>query len=290
MRTTMCLALICACATTTMHAQAPRPGFEVASVRPNTSATAPPRIAVQAGGRWTATNVTLRMLIRNAYGVQDVELFGVPDWAASESFDIIAKAEENVPPGPPGDEPGPMQLMLQSLLEQRFVLRVHREARELPVYELLRARPDRLGPKLQESTVDCAATIAASLAQDRLQTSADGRPLCGLRLRPGQLAGSAIPIAPFARTLSSFAQRPVVDRTGLGGNYDIELSWTPDQLPPRGPGAGPNDPIRINGVDIDPNGPSLFTAIQEQLGLKLAPTRAPVNVLVVDGVQRLTPD
>ena len=102
---------------------------------------------------------------------------------------------------------------------------------------------------------------------------------------PGQLGGGGIPLEAFVGVLSQFVQRVVVDRTGLAGSFDIDLSWTPDQLPQGGPppGAPPFPPI-------DPNGPSIFTAVQEQLGLKLESTRGPVDVLVIDGVARPTPD
>jgi uncharacterized protein (TIGR03435 family) len=93
----------------------------------------------------------------------------------------------------------------------------------------------------------------------------------------------------LATALSQVVQRSVVESTGLNGNFDFELSWTPDQLPSR-PGMPADQPFRMNGVVIDPNGPSIFTAIQEQLGLKLESERAPVVVLVIDHVERPTPD
>jgi uncharacterized protein (TIGR03435 family) len=90
--------------------------------------------------------------------------------------------------------------------------------------------------------------------------------------------------------LTSAVQRTVVDRTGLSGNYDVDLHWTPDNLPQRAPGTSPDQPITVNGVSFDPNGPSLFTALQEQLGLKLESTKGPVDVLVIDHVEKPTAD
>ena len=97
-----------------------------------------------------------------------------------------------------------------------------------------------------------------------------------------------MPIPVFLQYLAPRVNRVVVDRSGLTGNFDIEVQWTPDQLPPRPPGLAADQPIRVNGEPIDPNGPSLFTALQEQLGLKLDATRAPVDV--VDRVERPSPD
>lgn len=269
-------------------AQVPRPAFEVASVRPNKSGDGMVRLGIEPGGRFTATNVPLRLLIRNAYQVQDFQLVDAPDWIRSERFDIVAKAEADVPPGPIGGPPGPMQLMLQSLLAERFKLVLHTEQRELPIYALVLARSDgRLGSQLRPSTVDCVELIKAARGRGGPPPPlAPGeRPMCGMRIGPGQLGGGAIPLDTFSGLLSQFVQRVVVDRTGLSGSFDIDLSWTPDQLPQGGPppGAPPLPPI-------DPNGPSIFTAVQEQLGLKLESTRGPVDVLVIDGVQRPTPD
>jgi uncharacterized protein (TIGR03435 family) len=109
-----------------------------------------------------------------------------------------------------------------------------------------------------------------------------------MRMRPGNLSGGGSPLSQFASTLSMFAGRIVLDRTGLTGTFDIDLSWTPDQMPQRPPGAA--DAPLINGAPIDPNGPSLFTAVQEQLGLKLDSQKSPVGVLVIDHVEPPTPD
>jgi uncharacterized protein (TIGR03435 family) len=104
-----------------------------------------------------------------------------------------------------------------------------------------------------------------------------------MRIGPGTLAMGGSPLANFAQSLGMFAGRIVLDRTGLDGNYDITMTWTPDQMP-RPAGDGP--PPQINGVAIDPNGPSLFTAVQEQLGLKLDSQRGPVETLVIDRAEK----
>jgi len=264
------------------------PAFEVASVKPNKSGDGRVMIGMQPGGRFTATNVPLRMLIRNAYQLQDAQLVGGPDWIASDRFDIMAKAEGDPPPTPPGTA-GPIQLMLRTLLADRFKLVVHNETRELPIYALVLARSDgRLGPQLRPAAVDCAAMAAArgrggpppALPQP------GERPTCGMRIGPGQMAGGGFPLSQFATTLSQFVQRGVVDRTGLTGNFDLDLTWTPD-FQGRG---GPPPPGAPDLPPIDPNGPSIFTAVQEQLGLKLDSQKGPVDVLVIDRVEQPTPD
>src|SRR6266705_3108674 len=145
----------------------PAPAFEVASIKPNTSGDGRIMLGNQPG-RFTATNVTLRLLIRNAYQLQDFQISGGPGWLASDHFDIVAKIEAGVqdamPIGPPvpGQGPTPLQLMLRSLLTERFKLAVHSETKEQPIYALVLARSDgRLGPDLKKSETDCAALMAA---------------------------------------------------------------------------------------------------------------------------------
>jgi bla regulator protein blaR1 len=257
--------------------------FEVASVKPNHSGDGPNRLALQPGGRITAENMALRNLVRFAFQLQDFQLVGGPDWIAKERFDVVAKAEHDIVPTPPGTT-GPGQLMLRSLLADRFKLAIHQEKRELPVYALVVARSDgRLGPQLQRSAVDCQAIVTAQLGRGGPAPMVNGRPQCGMRNAPGNLIGGGFPLSQLVTALSQFAQRTVVDRTGLTGNFDVELHWTPEQLLTPPPGAPPLPPV-------DPNGPSLFTAVQEQLGLKLESTKDSVEVLVIDHVEHPTPD
>jgi uncharacterized protein (TIGR03435 family) len=182
---------------------------------------------------------------------------------------------------------------MRSLLAERFKLSVHREKRELPIYELVLARSDgKLGPELRPSSADCRAIIEARKAQGQKPDlpKAGERPQCGARVGFGELAAGGQPLLELIALLSSTVQRNVVDRTGLSGNFDIYLKWTPDQLPPRPAGLPADQPLRINGLAIDPDGPSIFTALQEQLGLKLESAHGPVDVLVIDHVERPSPD
>jgi uncharacterized protein (TIGR03435 family) len=269
-----------------LQATSTQPSFEVASVKQNKSGTGFVQIAAP-GGQFKATNVPLRMLIRNAYQLQDFQIIGAPSWVDTDRFDINAKAEGD--PGPavvaPG-QPGPIMLMIRSLLADRFKLKVHTETREMPIYALVLTRSDgKLGSALNRSTTDCAALRAASRNAPPPVPAPGERMMCGMRIAPGMISGGGIPLSQLATQLSVSVQRIVVDKTGLGGDYDFDLKWTPDQLPQGTPppGAPPLPPI-------DPNGPSIYTAVQEQLGLKLDSQRGPVNVLVIDGVEHPTED
>jgi uncharacterized protein (TIGR03435 family) len=159
--------------------------------------------------------------------------------------------------------------LLQTLLKDRFQLAAHNETRELPVFALVQAgRNGKLGPQLTKSAFDCAAYLTGP--HDPPQP---GRaPACATNIRLGALSGKAIPLAQLAIGMAPFVHRFTVDRTGLAGRFDVELTWTPEQ-----PNAVPPD-----APPADSSGISIFTAIQEQLGLKLVPEKGPVEVLVVD--------
>jgi uncharacterized protein (TIGR03435 family) len=271
--------------------------FEVASIKPNNSGDGRVMMQMQPG-QLRATNVTLRLLIRNAYNLQEFQISGGPSWMASDHFDLIAKMPEGYqqtpgPPPAPGAAPSPLQLMMRALLAERFKLAAHNETKDAPVYALIVARSDgKLGPQIKKSEIDCAAVLATARGRGPgAMPPPPGGPggrggdniPCGIRIGPGALAMGGTPLASFAASLGMFAGRIVLDRTGLAGAYDINLTWTPDQMP-RPAGDGP--PPQINGVAVDPNGPSLFTAVQEQLGLKLDSQRGPVETLVIDRAEK----
>ncbi|MGH9140147.1 MAG: TIGR03435 family protein [Vicinamibacterales bacterium] len=275
--------------------QEPPPGgwaFEVASIKPNSSGDG--RVMMQnQPGRFVATNITLRLLIRNAYQLQDFQITGGQGWIGSDHFDINAKVPDELramAPPAPGSGPGPLQLMMRALLAERFKLAVHNETKDSPIYALVLARSDgKLGSGLRKSNVDCAAVFAAARARGGAMPPPGPPPgermPCGMRVGPGNLSGGGALMPQFANTLGMFAGRIVLDRTGLQGAYDVDLTWTPDQMPQRPPGA-PDQPVQFNGASIDPNGPSLFTAVQEQLGLKLDSQRGPVDILVIDRAEK----
>jgi len=254
----------------------PQPAFEAASIKVNKSGEVGGRFGGRTG-QIVVTNYTLRDIIRNAYGLQRYQIVGGPDWQAQDRFDITAKAPEGTPQAQ-------MLAMMQALLADRFRLRTHRETRDLPIYALIVARSDRrLGPKMQPAGFDCGALAAArSRGENPPPPPPVGeRPACGAQATPGRLMVGGYAMSDFARNLAGFAGRPIVDRTGLSGTYDFELLWTPDEPPPAGVTLPPW---------YDPNGPSLVTAVQEQLGLKLDATTGPVDVLVIDGAERPSED
>jgi uncharacterized protein (TIGR03435 family) len=247
-----------------------RPRFDVASVKPNVSNDG--RVSVGASGsRYSATGVSLALLIRNAYGVQEFQIVGAPSWAESDRFDIAATMPGESSPGPKSaGELSRQALMMQALLEERFHLVVHTEMRDMPVYALVMARADRaLGPSLRRSTdAKNNSTVAPGVILLRGQTMP-------------QLATA---LSRLTNTGSSLG-RLIVDRTGLDGNYDVDLHFTPDRIPNFGPGGPPQ------GLPpIDPDAASIYAAVREQLGLKLDAQRAPVEVLVIDRVEKPTAD
>ena len=236
------------------------PAFEVASIKRNTS-NETPSLTINAG-RLTIRNGPTRAIIRSAFALQDFQVVGGPDWIDTDGWDVTAKAEA-------GAERQPMGPMVQSLLAESFKLVAHKETRTLPVYALVFARQDHaFGPKLHASSTDCQKDVGAVIARTGRPPSPDAPPLCGIRSRSGHIELNATRINPnFVRTLAPITGRNVVDKTGMTGLYDAELVWNDAE-----------------------EGPSLFTAIQEQLGLKLEAQRGPVDVLVIDHVERPTSD
>jgi uncharacterized protein (TIGR03435 family) len=210
--------------------------------------------------------------MRFAYGIQGFQLVGAPDWFATERFDIAAKAPAEIPPAAPG-QPSPEALMLRALLEDRFRLAMHRETRQIPIYALVIARSDkRLGPQIRRPANDYCAQRAKEIAKGNPQPFGVGQ-VCGLRGNNQELTAGAFPIGGFANFLASETERVVIDRTGLTGEWDFELKWSPPNIP-----------------TPDPDRPSIFTALEEQLGLRLEPTTGPVEVMVIDRAEPLIPD
>jgi uncharacterized protein (TIGR03435 family) len=250
--------------------------FEIASVKPNKSGDEERYIQMfPRGGNLTVVNMQLRELIRWAYRIQSFQLEGGPDWIASDRFDILARSEREVPPT--GEDP--RRMMLRTLLADRFELVMHKETKELPIFELVLAREDgKLGPKLRPAAVDCAARAAAARRGTPPPASSGppGPGSCGSTMNPLGIRAGGVPLATLASDLEGPAQRLVIDRTGLTGTWDLEVAYTSDRA-------------HLAGT-VDPNAPSLFTALEEQLGLKLRPARGPVEVLVIDSVQQPMPN
>ena len=261
------------------------PTFEVATVNANKSGDTNGMLRRLPGGRMTATNMPVRPMITFAYSLAQYQLVGGPGWLATDRYDVVAKMEGNPDPVfvPGASTPDPMQLALRNLLEDRFKLKVHRETREMDIYALVMAKPGGgPGPNLKPTTTDCAAAAAAARrGGPPPQLGAPGQPFCGIQGGPGRIKFGGLPTSAFGQAFSGQSGRMVVDRTGLTGSWDFELNFAVEG---RGGPGGPDVPA------ADPNAPSFFTAVQEQLGLKLESTKGPVEVLVIDGVERPTDD
>ena len=273
------------------HAQSKPPlRFEVASVKSYKGPLTLISSNTEPGGRFVAQQQSLRDLIGLAYKIRDSQIVGGPDWLGTDRFDVNARADRELPAFDPAGDAGPLEQMLQSLLAERFKLVAHRETRELPIFALVMARSDRRpGEKLRPSSTDCATIFA-----DRARSGQPGplitgdRPTCGMVISPWSIRIGGGPLSQLTMVLTGMTNRFVVDRTGLTGNYDVDLQWTPQGMRIGRPGDAPGPAVPAPPPDT--NGATLETAIQEQLGLKLDPQRGPVPVLVIDHVDQPTPD
>jgi len=201
--------------------------------------------------RLNVTYTTLRIAASWAFDVPFFQVVGGPDWADTDRFDIVAKAAD-VP------SRNDMHLMLRGLLIDRFKLRTHVESREMPVYALVLDRNGVVPAQLKRSEADCAPGPAAGPSPCAF--SADWR----------SVHARGMPVSALTEPFGGVTSRPIVDRTGLTGRFDYDLAWTPQAL--------------------DPGAASFFTAVREQLGLRLEATKAPVDVLVIDAAEKPTPD
>jgi uncharacterized protein (TIGR03435 family) len=261
---------------------AAKPAFEVATIKQNAAVQGRSRLADQPGGRFVATRINLRTLIGAAYqgNPPTGQLVGGPAWIDSDLWDIEAKAPEgSVPPNTTFGFPPQMILMLQSLLEDRFQLKLHRETREAPIYDLTIVKG---GPKLKLSEDQMPPSMPGPAAPP-LQPGTI--PRGAMKMVNGDFEATALSFGDFAKALAAlYLHRPVDDKTGLKGLYDIKLRWTPD--PAIGAPLGPGGPVAPVPPTADTSGPDIFTAIQEQLGLKLDSAKGPVEVLVIDSAQK----
>ena len=250
--------------------------LEGGNVMPNKTGAMRVTMQVRPGGAWEATNVTLESMIRLAYRIQEPQIVGGPAWIYNDRFDIVAKS----PQGASGQEFG---LRMQSLLAERFGLTLHRETRELSVYALISSGSQK--PRLTPSTVDCVAFARGRYGQPVPPAQPGERPTCGLTAAPGRLTGGGITMVQLAQTLARYSGRMVIDETGLAGNFDFDLEFTADQtLFSRGPGGGFLPGPQPLGATPKVAGVPIFTAVQEQLGLRLDSRRASVDVLVIDSL------
>jgi uncharacterized protein (TIGR03435 family) len=224
------------------------PAFEVASIRLSEPRLTGTNILCESG-RFRVYAATLKSLIKLAWRVRDVQVLGGPGWVETTQYYVSAQAGQSVPDVQ-------CEVMLQTLLTDRFKLSLRRDSRELPVYALV---VDRGGPKFHESE----ASVRVNLSGSR-----------------GKLNAQKIGMGNLARFLSGEMDLPVLDRTGLTGRYSFTLEWTPEGQP------GPDGVAAQAADSLNFSGPSIFTAVKEQLGLKLETQKAPVDVFVIDHVEK----
>lgn len=232
--------------------------FEVASVK-RSSGLEPPRVGLQPGGRFRAINADVFSLIALSYAQGPLpffpsQIFGAPNWTRTEHFDINAKVSDELAATDPVSLQAKLPELVRRLLEDRFKLTVRHEQREMPIYVLqLVSKDGALGSRLYRGA-DCG------------QNATDCRP----NVTPGHIVGRSMPIVQLITMLSLNIGRTIINETSLDGLFDVDLEWSPDQ----------------SVTDK----PSLFTGLQEQLGLKLVSTRRPAEVLVIEHIERPTPD
>jgi len=233
--------------------------FEVGSVKPASPDIRGIILQFTPGGGVRLVNATLRQAITLAYDVQEFQLSGGPGWLSADRFEILGKGS-----GDSGNDTSASQLArkrLQGLLEERFHLVIHKETKDLPV-------------------------LALVLGRDARKLKPSGQGFDGISGRPGQISAERAGMQDLAAYLAGQLRRPVLDRTGLSGTYAFKLEWTP-QLD--GPAAAKvaADKAEAAGVSpSDPSGPSIFNALQEQLGLRLESVKAPVNTIIIDRAER----
>jgi len=227
----------------------PAPRFQVATIKPSTPDE--PRTTQIRGIRFVTTGTSVVDLLKYACGLHEEQIAGGPKWMETQKFDVVADPETQTRPTSPE-----FKKMVQELLADRFHLKAHYETRELAAYEIV---PAKSGPKLTTST-----------------SPPDGPPVVGYA--PGNLGAGNATLADFAGFLQRFVtDRPVFDATGIAGKYDFSLRWTPDDTQP--------DASRSESSN---SYPGLFTAIQEQLGLKLQEAKHAVQVFVIDRIDAPT--
>jgi uncharacterized protein (TIGR03435 family) len=241
-----------------VRAQAPAPqlAYDVITIKPNDSGSGDTSTSMEYSS-FQASNVPIKRLLVRAYGIKQDLISGLPDWTNTARFDVNAKVVDPDEAALKKLTPEQRRGFILAMLRDRFHLKVHFETKTLPVYELLVTKD---GPKFHAS---------AAGEEHSMGTDSDGTKT--------QLKASNVTMAEIAGLLTNQADRTVLDRTGLAAKYDVLLKWTDD----RGPGAADNG---LATEEI----PGLFTAIQEQLGLRLQPGKGPVQTLVVDHVERPT--
>ncbi len=259
--------------------------FEVASIKRHESAELGARVDVQSSGRVVWTNLPISAFVLAAYGLAAMfQVAGAPEWSRTERYDIVAKAPEGIALGSAvasgTGPPTPLQEMMRSLLRERFNFSAHVEQRGMPGYALLRVEPSGLPARnLTPSHTDCAALRAAQGRAGTPPQAPGERRLCGMSGTAGSFSGGAITIGQFVTMfVAPRLGKPVVDRTELQGTYDIFLTFRPERPPDGSPAEGGDDAA------------DWMTALREQLGLRVQSTITQSGVLVIERLDRPTPN
>lgn len=258
------LTLAFAAVQATPQSQPSTSSFEVASVKLNRTNERARMNATPAAGRLVITGMTVKQIIQGAYSVQPFEIVSAESPVLSQRIDIEAKTEH-----PVGSTPQ-LQQMLQPILAERFKLAAHREMREMNALVLALAnKGGHLGPKMKQAEKTCEQATCGAVPSG-----------------VGRIVGKGIDMPALVGLIGPSQRLPVIDQTGLQGRYDIDVTYTPEPfsaaaLAQRG-GAPPP------GVNVDPNGPALFDALRDQLGLRVEPRKMLVPVLVIDHIEPLS--
>ena len=235
------------------------PAFDAASVKVNRSGSPNSTIGIIPGGAYRAVNTTLARIIPDAFSVMPFQVTGGPAWLAIDRFDITANPPANA-------KPDQLPAMLQALLVERFALKTHRAQQDRPIYTLTLVEAGKIGPKLTKSSLDC----------DQQEANKNLTPECqaqiGIGRGGGQLTARGRSLALLARTLGGVVGRVVTDQSGLTGKYDLELKWS------------------AGDAAATSNDPEIFSAVREQLGLQLKSATGPVEMVVIDSVERPAAD
>jgi uncharacterized protein (TIGR03435 family) len=273
-------ALAIATATSTGIAQGAKQAFEAASIKRVTDGAGPQR--ANSPDHFSRSAITLRQLVNYAYDLRDYRIIGGPDWLGSDRWQISAKASQ------PATVPE-MRMLVRRLLADRYKLVAHMETRTLPVYELQLVRDDRrLGAGAKVAQMDCRPFLSGQRSMRESPTDANGMPRCafGASMGPGEISPhlNGVTMEQLADYVATVVGRKVFDRTGTRGVFDISLRHSDEEFNDIVKSDDPFEPLSHGSGDV----PSLFTALREQLGLKLISSKGPVEVLVIDSVQRPT--
>jgi uncharacterized protein (TIGR03435 family) len=291
-RRSLILAVVAVLSITVSISGQVRPQFDVVSIKANNSGNGFVRIGGQpAAGRFVATNATVEMLVTWAYRMQNYQLSAGPGWIQTDKFDVEARSDAGAL------TPDQTSQMVQSLLADRFLLKTHRATTEGSIYALVVGK-NGLKMKRSADQSPFGGRGARGGAPPRGESGPGGRgpiafdgpgerragplPPGGARMAPGSLEIQGVSTAMLAQFLAQQLGRPVIDKTGADGLFAVSLEWATD---PNFAGLGPGG-VRGPDIGASTSGPSLFTAVEEQLGLRLESTKGPVETLVIDSIQR----